>query len=73
MAVDADHVQVRHGSRPGVVHERLAEVDPELALLEAGRDVRMRLRVDVGIHPEAHGRASSASRRDALDGVELLR
>src|SRR5205823_13945607 len=65
--------QVRHGPGPGVVHERLAEVDPELALLEAGRDVGMGLRVDVGVHAEADRRAHPAPRRHALDGVELLR
>src|SRR5579884_2383638 len=72
VAVEADRGHVGQGVRAAIGGERLGDGDAELALLHAGGDVRVRLRVDVGIHPQRHGRAHAEARGDALDGLELL-
>lgn len=50
---------------------RVVERDTELVCLQPRRDVRMRLRVDVRIHPQRHGRALAERCRDGVQPVEL--
>ena len=63
--VDAAHVDRRQRRGAAVESRRVGEGDAELALLEPGRDVRMRLRVDVRIDAEADRRARPGARGDA--------
>ena len=52
--VDAVYGDARQRGGVAVERRRVGERDAELALLQSRRDVRMRLRIDVGIHAEAH-------------------
>ena len=61
--VDAAHDDRRHLRRAPVQRVRVVERDAELALLESGRDVRMRQRIDVRIHAKADRRALAHARR----------
>ena len=51
--------------------ERVLDGDAELVLPQTGRDVRMRLRVDVGVHADRHRCALPRLGGDALDALEL--
>ena len=63
VAVDADDVRARCGSAASREQPaRLGHRDAELVLLEAGRDVRVRLGIDVGI--DADRDRARACRRD---------
>ena len=63
----------RQCRRAPVQRVRFIERHAELALLQTGRDVRMRARVDVRVHAEADRRARSRPRGDAGQVIELAR
>ena len=49
MAVDAGDPDVRHAGRAAVQLNRGLQFDPELAFLQAGRDIRMSPGVDIRV------------------------
>lgn len=72
------HIGAADGNRahlrcPPVEIQSIRECDAELAFLEPGRDVRMRPRIDVGVHAKAHRRNSSGAGRDRRQSVEFGR
>ena len=71
VAVDADDLdpgQLRRARERGA---RVAVGDAELVGAQPGRDVGMRLRVDVGIDAQADARAPARSARDLAQQLEL--
>ena len=56
MAVDPDHVEIRHRRGLRVGRAGIGESHAELVRLEARGNIRMRLGVDVGIHAQRHRR-----------------
>ncbi len=60
VAVDAGYRDVGQGGRAAIEVERVVVGDAELGLLEAGRDVRMGLRIDVRIDAQADRRPLAA-------------
>ena len=80
VAVDADHVEAAASARrAGRARSASSRATPNLFSLQAGRDVRMGLRVDVGIHAErrpARGcpaRAATRSRRSSSAADSTLK
>jgi hypothetical protein len=71
VAVDSRHVQVRQPRREGVGGGRAVVRDPELVALEAGGNVGVGARVDVGVHAKGHGRANAHGAGDGVEPLEL--
>jgi hypothetical protein len=70
---DPDHVErvVLGGQR--IEPPRLLDGDAELVLAQAGRDVRVRPRIDVRVHPERDRRADAHAASHDRDPGELAR
>ena len=64
MTVDADDLEVRQRGRLLVDLQRIFVDDAELVFLESGRNVRMRLGIDVRIDAQADRRDLSEPSRD---------
>src|SRR5208283_817006 len=71
MDVDAAHGDAGQFGGAPVERERLVEGDPELALLESGGNVGMRLRIDVGIDANAYRRPLGRALGDAVEVFEF--
>jgi hypothetical protein len=71
VAVDAADDDVPACRGAAVETRRVGERDAELALLQAGGDVRVRPRVDVGVDPERHRRADAVAAGDGVERGEL--
>ena len=69
--LNADHADA--GKAAGLLEDRARppDVHAELVLLQARRDVRMRLRVDVRVDPQGHSRRLAALPRDRVDLLDL--
>jgi hypothetical protein len=73
VAGHADQVEVAAGQDARHQLQRLLGLDAELGGVEPGGDVRVRLRVHVGVDAQRDGRLAVALARHGLDDVELLR
>jgi len=71
MAVDAGDLNVRQGSGAAVERQRIVVGDAELGFLEAGRDIGVRLRVDVRIDAQADRRFLAALARHFVEAFEF--
>ena len=71
VAVDAHHLQVRIGMGAAIQLGRLSVRDAELARFEAGRDIRVRAGIDVGVHSQRYRRALAEPARDLRDLLQL--
>ena len=70
--VDPHHLQGRQLLGGFVLLQGATDVDPELALLQAGRDVRVSLRVHVRVDPQCHARLPSQLRCHLVDATQFL-
>jgi len=73
MAAYPGDVEIREPRRGAVGLDRRRDIDPELVLLQAGRDVRVGLRIDVGIDPQRDAGPLSECLRAELDRLQLRR
>ncbi len=73
VGVQADKFESRPPRLRPAQGRRLVQGHAELASLEAGRDVRMRARIDVRVHPQGHARAGALGTGDRRDAAELTR
>ncbi len=71
VAVDTVHRDTGKVGGAPVESERVFEGDTELALLETGRDVGVRFRVDVGIHPQRNRGDLACASGDRIQRLEL--
>ena len=71
VAVDADDLEAGQGGRTGIGRHRVPMGDAELRRPKAGRDVGMRLRVDVGVDAQADPCSPAARGRHARQHFHL--
>src|SRR5262245_23683787 len=71
MAVDTAHGNVRPAVGLLIRREGALERDAELTLLQSGGDIRMRVRIDVGVHAQRYRRALVRTAGDGVQGLEL--
>ena len=71
MAVDAGDTQVWQRVGSPVDLECLVDIDTELVVAQAGRDVRVRLGIDIGIDANRDRRELAALGRDAVEAFEF--
>src|SRR5262249_41249226 len=69
--VQADDLDVGEGAGPRAQGTHVADRDAELVDLQAGRDVRMRLRVHVGVDADRDPRAYVPLARQLIDAPDL--
>ncbi len=67
----ANDLHVAHFRGPIVNCASTFERDAELILVRTGRDVFVRVRIDIGIHSQSDRRARVFVRRDLIDVIEL--
>ena len=71
MDVDADEPQARQRAALAVDRARVLQRHAELVALEAGGDVRVALRVDVGVDAQRDARDAAQAARQLRDAIEL--
>ncbi len=71
VAGDSLHVEGRVLDRDRVEAPRVVHRDAELVVAKPGRDVRVRLRIDVGIHAQRDGSPAPQPARDDRDPRQL--
>ncbi len=73
VAVDADHLDGRQLRRARERGTRVAVGDAELVGAQSGRDVGMRLRIDVGVDAQADARPPAGGLSDARPAARARR
>ena len=67
----ADNLNVAHSGRAFINRPYLIQCDAELVLLGTGRDVLMRMRVDIRVDAQCDWRAHFLCAGDALDRLQF--
>ncbi len=73
MAVDTDDLDILQGSSAPIQRQRLVQSDAKFVLLEPGGDVRMSLRIDIGIGADRDARPLAHRARHLLEPLEFFR
>src|SRR5438552_934360 len=72
MHVDAANAESRHLRHLFINGSDAIQRDAKFTLALAGGDVSMRMRLDVGIHPQSNRRDDASCRSDTADRFEFL-
>ena len=67
MHLDANHLDVAHFGGLLVNRSDAIQRDAELIFARTGRDILVRMRIDIGIHAQCNRRARFFYARDAID------
>src|SRR6185437_8504819 len=71
VAARALHQQIRQVARLGIYRFDFGDVDAEFVFAQSGGDIRVRLRVHVGIHAKRDARLNAAPHRDFTDEAQF--